>query len=196
MKPSWPKKLVQEVDVIVNVGANIGYYLCLALHYGKSIIAFEPIPENLHFLLHNIKANGWGSQAKVYPMALSDQVGILEIYGGGTRASLIEGWSENSQEDRLLVPVSTLNQILKGQLRDEKALFIIDIEGAEKMMLEGASDYIKHSPRPMWLIEITSHQHQPKGIAVNPHLLPTFELFWNAGYEVWAVEEILRKVTR
>ena len=153
------------------------------MHAGKSIIAFEPIPENLHFLLRNIKANGWESKAQVYPIALSNQVGVLEIYGGETGASLIEGWSENSKWDMLLVPVSTLNQTLKGQFRDEKILFIVDIEGAEKMMLEGASDFIARTPKPMWLIEITSHQHQPKGVAVNPHLPATFELFWKAGYE-------------
>lgn len=189
------KKLIQEVDAVVNVGANIGYYICLALHGGKPIIAFEPIPENVHFLLRNIKSNGWESRALVYPIALSNKVGILEIYGGGTGASLIEGWSENSKEDMLLVPSSTLNQVLKGQFQDEKILFIIDIEGAEKMVLDGATDFIARNPRPMWLIEVTSHQHQPKGIAVNPHLFETFQIFWAAGYEAWAVEDELRKVT-
>lgn len=180
--------------MVVNVGANIGYYICLAIQGGKRTIAFEPIPENLHFLLRNIKANGWESKAQVYPMALSNDVGIQEIYGGGTGASLIQGWSENSKEDMLLIPVSTLNQVLMGQLQNEKILFIVDIEGAEKMMLDGASDFINRNPRPMWLIEITSHQHQPKGVSINPHLLQTFERFWDLGYEAWAVESSLRKV--
>lgn len=188
------KKLIQDVNVVVNVGANIGYYICLAIQGGKRTIAFEPIPENLHFLLRNIKANGWESKAQVYPMALSNDVGIQEIYGGGTGASLIQGWSENSKEDMLLIPVSTLNQVLMGQLQNEKILFIVDIEGAEKMMLDGASDFINRNPRPMWLIEITSHQHQPKGVSINPHLLQTFERFWDLGYEAWAVESSLRKV--
>lgn len=188
-------KLIQEVDIVINVGANIGYYSCLALHAGKSVVAFEPIPENLHFLLRNIKANGWESRAQVYPMALSNDVGILEIYGGGTGASLIQGWAENPTEDMTLVPVSSLNKLLGDQYRDEKMLFVIDIEGAEKMMLDGASSFINRSPKPIWMIEITAHQHQPKGVSVNPHLLETFRLFWDAGYEAWVVEDDLRKVT-
>ncbi|OYY21091.1 MAG: hypothetical protein B7Y05_01705 [Polynucleobacter sp. 24-46-87] len=82
-------ELVKEVDVLINVGANIGYFSCLALRAGKSVIAFEPIPENLHSLLHNIKVNGWQPRAQICPIALSNDVGVLEIYGGGTGLSLI-----------------------------------------------------------------------------------------------------------
>lgn len=188
-------ELIKEVDVLINVGANIGYYSCLALHAGKSVIAFEPIPENLHFLLRNIKVNGWESRAQVYPIALSNDVGVLEIYGGGTGASLIEGWAQNPSDDMTLVPISTLDRVLAGQFNNEKVLFIIDIEGAEKMMLEGAATFINRSPKPLWIVEITSHQHQPQGVSVNPHLLGTFQLFWDAGYEAWAIEDNLRKVT-
>lgn len=189
-------ELINQVDTLINVGANIGYYSCLALHAGKSAIIFEPIPENLHFLLRNIKANGWESRAQVYPIALSNELGILEIYGGGTGASLIEGWAHNSSDDKILVPISTLDKTLSGRLENERILFIIDIEGAEKMMLEGASSFINRSPKPLWIIEITSHQHQPEGVLVNPHLLSTFQLFWDAGYEAWAIENELRKVSK
>ncbi len=126
-------ELVQNVDVVINVGANIGYYSCLALQAGKSLVAFEPIPENLHFLLRNIKANGWESRAEIFPMALSNHTGILEIYGGGTGASLIEGWAQQSSIDARLVPITTLDKLLGGKFsHNKKILLIIDIKGAEK----------------------------------------------------------------
>lgn len=87
------KKIVSFVDVVINVGANIGYYCCIALSQRKYVIAFEPINLNLRYLLRNIKANNWESLIEVYPMALSDKVGVIEIYGGGTGASLVEGWA-------------------------------------------------------------------------------------------------------
>jgi len=189
------RELVQKVDVVINIGANIGYYSCLALYAEKAVVAFEPMPENLHFLLRNIKANGWESRAEVFPMALSDQSGILEIYGGGTGASLIEGWAQQSSNDVTLVPITTLDKALGGKFNhNEKILFIVDIEGAEKKMLEGASSFLNRSPKPWWIMEVTSHQHQPKGVSINPHLLDTFQLFWNAGYEAWAIEDSLRKI--
>ena len=190
------RELIKDVDCVINVGANTGYYACLALHAGKSIIAFEPLPENLHFLLRNIRANGWQSSAQVFPMALSNQAGILEIYGGGTGASLIEGWAQNASDEVILVPTTTLDAILDGRFNNnEKLLLIVDIEGAEKMMLDGASKILNQSPKPIWIVEITSHEHQPKGVFVNPFLLETFQLFWNAGYEAYSIEENLRKVT-
>lgn len=190
-------ELIKDVDCVVNVGANIGYYSCLALQAGKSIIAFEPLPENLHFLLRNVKANGWQSKAQVFPMALSNRVGIIEIYGGGTGASLIEGWAQSSSDEKILVPTTTLDNILGHRFHNnERVLLIVDIEGAEKMMLDGASKILNHSPQPLWVIEITSHEHQPKGVSVNPFFLATFELFWEAGYEAYSIEENLRKITR
>src|SRR4051794_500141 len=49
--------LLPHVDVVVNVGANLGYYCCLALQAGKQMVAFEPIELNVRYLLKNIKAN-------------------------------------------------------------------------------------------------------------------------------------------
>jgi len=56
---AWVRKLLLEVDIMVNVGANVGYYCCHALSMGKPVIAVEPIARNLHYLLTNIRNNGW-----------------------------------------------------------------------------------------------------------------------------------------
>jgi len=53
---------------LVNVGANTGYYCCLALDRNKYVIAFEPINLNVKYLLRNIKANNWDDRIEVYPM--------------------------------------------------------------------------------------------------------------------------------
>lgn len=36
--------LLQEVDTLVNIGANVGYYCCHALSLGKRVIAVGCIP--------------------------------------------------------------------------------------------------------------------------------------------------------
>ena len=69
------RNILKDVDILVNVGANIGYYCCHALSMGKEVIAFEPIDRNLRYLYKNLKANSW-TGVEVFPMALSNNVDI------------------------------------------------------------------------------------------------------------------------
>jgi FkbM family methyltransferase len=190
------KRLLSDVDVVINVGANIGYYCCLAAKEGKHVVAFEPMPQNLRYLLRNIQANDWAESIEVFPLALSNKVGVTEIYGGGTAASLLKGWAGNSEKTKALVPLSTLDVVLGKRFLGQRVLFIIDIEGAEKSMLEGANTYLKSESSPIWLVEIAGAEHQPKGVKINPNLLSTFELFWDNGYVSHAADETFTEITR
>ncbi|MGZ3238504.1 MAG: FkbM family methyltransferase [Burkholderiaceae bacterium] len=188
------KKLIPRADVLINVGANVGYYCCIALSAGKPVIAFEPIYQNLQYLLRNIKANRWESGFEVFPIALSNKAGSIEIYGDGTGASLIKGWADTPVENVTLVPCTTMNNALGPRLHGKQCFFLVDIEGAEKFMLEGASDLINMTPKPIWMMEVSISEHQPKGVSINPNLLATFQIFWDAGYEAWTADKTCRLV--
>lgn len=188
------RKILKEVDILVNVGANIGYYCCHALSMGKSVIAFEPIPRNFSRLCKNIKANNW-SGAEIYPIALSNNVDVLEIYGSGTGASILKGWAGTSENFVTLVPSSTMDLVLGNRMQGKRVFVLIDVEGAEFWMLEGASTLLANDPKPIWLIEITTDEHQPEGAIINPHFKNTFQLFLQNGYQAFNVEQDLRPVT-
>lgn len=186
------KQILPCVDIVINVGANIGYYCCIALSQGKYVVAFEPINLNLRYLLRNIKANNWESRIEVYPVALSNKVGVIEIYGGGTGASLVKGWAGTPEQYVTLVPSTTLDNALNTRFQGKRCFILVDIEGAEQLMLEGASSIIDMVPRPVWMMEISISEHQPKGISVNPNLSSTFHFFWNNGYEAWTADRQCR----
>jgi FkbM family methyltransferase len=186
-------RILRSVDVFINVGANVGYYCCIALSQGKYVVAFEPMNANLRLLLRNVRANDW-SQIEVYPMAVGDRVGVLEIYGGGVGASLVKGWAGTSERYVSLVPSTTLNDALHGRFRGKRCLILVDVEGAERAVLEGASSIVQMQPRPIWMMEVSVTEHQPRGIAVNPDLSSTFQLFWSHGYEAWTADERCRIV--
>lgn len=184
-------RLLDDVDCLVNVGANIGYYCCHALAKHRRVIAFEPIHTNLRYLLKNLKANGWANDAEVFPLAVSDRPGIVEIYGGNTGASLLKGWSGTPEHQVTLVPCATLNDVLGSRLAGQRVLVLMDIEGAELHALNGASTLLHQDPRPTWLVEITITQ----GTRLNPNLLQTFELFFENGYQAWTATSKPRTVT-
>lgn len=184
------------IEVFINIGANIGYYCCIARSAGVPVIAFEPIERNLRYLLRNVRANGWKDGLEVFPVALSDAPGTVEIYGGGTGASLVRGWASMPEHYVRVVPTSTLDLVIGQRLHERRSLILVDIEGAERRMLEGAQRVLRNTPKPIWLVEVSSTEHQPKGQRVNPNLLSTFDVFWNLGYEATTADATRRRVDR
>jgi len=188
------RRVLERVDVVVNVGANIGYYCCLALQRGKHVVAFEPMSGNLRCLYQNVLANRWDDRIEIFPIALSDRIGMIQIFGGGTGASLVKGWAGTPEQYVEIVPTSTLDTVLGSRLSGRKCFVLVDIEGAERLMLAGASSFLVQQPKPVWMVEISVAEHQPQGTAINPHLLSTFQVFWDRGYEAWTADRRLRFV--
>lgn len=190
------RHLLQEVDVLVNVGANVGYYCCHALSLGKPVIAVEPIARNLHYLLTNIQNNGWSQQAEVFPVALGSKTDILQMWGGGTGASLIKGWASIPESYVTQVPVLRLDRVLGDTIQGKRALILMDIEGAEFMMLQGAAQALQNEPRPIWIMEISTTEHQPVGTSMNPNFLSTFELFFGSGYRAFTADASIQEIEK
>jgi FkbM family methyltransferase len=176
------RSLLSDVDVFVNVGANVGYYCLHALSAGKPVAAVEPIQRNLHYLLRNISENGWRKEAEIYPVALGADCSIADMFGGGTGASLVKGWASIPDTYVIQVPVATFDRLFENYLRGRKALILIDVEGAEYPLLRGAAQTLDQSPRHIWIVEINSSEHQPRGVPVSPHLEEIFDTFFSRGY--------------
>lgn len=188
------RKYLKDTDVFINIGANIGYYCCIALQQGKKTIAFEPIEMNLKYLYSNVKANGWEDNLEVFPIALSNKSGLIEMYGGGTGASLIEGWGGLPKDSCRLVPVSRLDDVLSDRLTGKRCFFVVDVEGAEQFMLEGATKHLCMNPKPIWMMEISITEHQSDGTKINPNLMSTFQMFWQNGYETRTADKKFIKI--
>ena len=189
-------QILPQVGTVINIGANIGYYTCLALNKNKKVIAFEPIESNLKYLLRNVKANNWDDACEIFPIALSNKVGIVEIYGGGTGASLIGGWAGIAKNYSTLVPCSTANKILRNFSHGERILVIMDVEGVENLVLEGATNLLEMSPKPIWLVEIAGDTHLPKGAKVDASFMKSFDFFWDRGYQARSADHYLRVIEK
>jgi FkbM family methyltransferase len=186
--------LLDDVDVFLNIGANVGYYCCMALQRGKQCIAVEPMQDNLHLLQKNIVANDWGHNVKLFPAAASDHDGIARIFGSGTGASLVEGWSGSF--DARYVPTLKLDSMLPMEI-EGRLLVLMDVEGHELAALLGANRLLARQPhKPLWIVEISIDEHWPQGQAVNPVLLETFDIFWSNGYRAFTADAALAEVTR
>jgi FkbM family methyltransferase len=176
------KKNLLNLDVFIDVGANIGFYTCLAHSLGKYVVAIEPQPQNLYCLYANLNNNNC-QNAEVFPLGLSNKPGLLTLYGAsGPSASLVSGWAGYSNNFKSVIPVNTLDTLLGDRFLGKKLFIKIDVEGAEYNVLRGALKTLCVSPRPTWFIEICLNEFHPDGM--NPDYEATFDLFWQHGYEV------------
>jgi FkbM family methyltransferase len=174
------QKLLNDITVFIDIGANIGFYSCLARAAGKQTIAIEPLTTNLDYLYANLQANGW-DDVEVIPCGLARQPGTAVLYGSGTGASLVSGWAGAPTTLHHTIPLSTLDIILGNRFVGQKLLIKIDVEGVEYGLLQSAINGLTLTPPPIWLVEIAFQEHFPSGM--NPHFAETFAIFWQHGYQ-------------
>jgi FkbM family methyltransferase len=172
--------LLAEHDVVLDIGANIGAYSCLAASKDKKVWAFEPSQANLSYLRKNISINGFEDRITVYPIGVAASEGKMALYGtGGANASFVSGWAGNRQSEP--VPVQSLDSLLSGNLSGQKLLIKVDVEGFESEVLKGAKETLSRRPSPTWLVEVMLAEEEIPG-GTNQRYAATFDLFWGAGY--------------
>lgn len=181
------RNIFENSDVFVDVGANIGFYSCLARQAKLHVVAVEPLQKNLKYLYANILANEW-DKVEIFPVGLAEHPGVATLFGGSsTGASLIGSWAGASRMFRQNIALSTLD-ILLGNRFDGKRIFIkMDVEGAEYPALLGAECVMNMRPKPTWVIEICLNEYHPDG--VNPNFQDIFNLFWRYGYEARTADQ-------
>ena len=188
------RELLEERDALIDVGANIGLYTCLARSLGKQALAVEPLAANVRRLRANLGANGW-KDTEIATVGLAAKEGEAELLGADTGASLVSGWAGLSQSTllRRTIRLTTLDNLLEGRYVDQRLLVKIDIEGAEHACLRGAAHTLARQPAPAWLVEICLTENFPQG--VNPHFAETFNIFFTCGYRAFTANAERRAIT-
>lgn len=137
------KQHVKEHDVVVDVGANMGYYTLLMAKLNAIVHAFEPEPTNFALLKKNVELNNF-TNVKLYNKAASNTNRkaklVLADYGTGQHAL------DNSKFGTRTIDVETTTIDLENV-----AFAKIDVEGAELLVLKG----MKTLPRKM-LVEFNT----------------------------------------
>jgi FkbM family methyltransferase len=178
------KFLLHKCDRFVNIGANVGYYLCMASKIGTPSVAFEPLSSNLTILYRNLILNNWSSNIEIFPLALGSKTQLSKIYGQGTGASLIKSWANSDPRHFKIVPTTTIDNFLLQKKAGEKLLILADIEGFELEMLRGAKKTLKLDPKPTWIIEVSFNEHLPSQFDYSK-ASKVFRLMWANGYKTY-----------
>ncbi len=152
-------------SVLLDVGANSGYYSLLAAVLGAlQVRAYEPVPAIADLLAANVAlsfAESDASRIQLHRVALADREGTAELFiphqGHGlveTSASLNPDFRQQHSA-RLEVPLTQLDTHLASQPLPKGAelLLKLDVESCEPQVLGGAEACVAHY-RPPILVEI------------------------------------------
>jgi FkbM family methyltransferase len=185
-------QLLASHDAVIDIGANVGLYSCLAASSGKQAIAVEPVPRNLNYLYRNLWENEF-RDVEVFPLGLAAKCGLGRIYGYGGIASFVPGWAQAREAQFSLVPLTTLDTIAAGRFTGGKLLIKMDVEGFELDVLAGAAETLERSPKPAWLVEILLRGEVVPG-GISRRFTETFKLFWAHGYRSKKLDSALTPV--
>ena len=142
---------IKEADIVVDIGANLGYFTLLAakkVGRGGAVIAIEPDNINFMYLMANIALNGVSRWTVPKEVAISDKKGKAKLfvcpYDSGhhtiNQAKGIKDYKDNKDKIKSYEVVTyTLDEFVRLPINVIK----IDAEGAEALILKGMKKTIK-----------------------------------------------------
>lgn len=179
---------LQQGNTVFDIGANAGFFtLIAAKKVGPAghVYAFEPGVYELQLLRHNLKINHLDN-VTIVDCAVSDKVGTAQfaISNDGAMNSLAQTKhpSQKIKEWRE-VKVITLDYFVEQQGIKHVDFMKIDVEGAEKKVLQGATNFLTRLDAPMILCEfcdVTALGFQSSGREL-------WDAFVDLGFQMWAI---------
>jgi FkbM family methyltransferase len=138
LESEYPDDLgIVEPEVIVDLGANVGYTLLdFRLRYPNArLIGLEPDPVAFHTLRLNTAAD---PNISVLPLAIAGADGLREFYSSSE--SVVSGFERTRDfQTPITVPTRSLDTLMKELGLARIDLLKIDVEGAEEEVLAAAT---------------------------------------------------------
>jgi FkbM family methyltransferase len=196
--------IVEEGDVCVDAGANVGYFtLLMAQKAGcrGKVISIEAAPGNAARLTQNIKLNNFEDRVEVISAACSDSAGALTFYLHSKSDMLcrlerpkkdeLDYWLMGRKWMSTVVRADTLSALV-GRDAPNVSFIKMDVEGTEHKMCK---DILKNFTSSRLCVAIEAKQ---------PYIRETLEPFEKAGFFVydlhndylWVVENKIKPATR
>jgi FkbM family methyltransferase len=158
------KTYIKPEDVVLDVGANIGYFtrILSAIVGSKGRVhAFEPMPSAIRLLKKNTETL---DNVTLHEVALSNKEGTSDFFITKYGDVSSFGRDTHSASAKLIsVKTDTIDNIIKEEIRID--LIKIDVEGYEYEVLMGAMETIRMK-RPLLYFEYVDRYTQDRGITI------------------------------
>jgi FkbM family methyltransferase len=146
------RDLISPGMTVCDIGANAGFYtIALSRYVGPkgSVVAFEPLPQNLRKLRRHLDLNNI-ENVMVGECALADEKGTASFALGD---SDFTGRLSHDGGGAFTVATVSLDEVIAEDQLTDPSFLKIDVEGAEAKVLLGARQLVQRS-HPTMLIAI------------------------------------------
>jgi FkbM family methyltransferase len=156
------KRVLHERMVCLDIGANVGYFTLLMSRIvgpSGSVISFEPTPHTFEVLRKNIALNGC-ENVRVEQIALFDRQDTLEFHEGppgyevyNSLGNITHPSAAEQSFTTTKVQCLTLDSYLATSHTKHVDFIKMDVEGAERFVLNGMLRTLDEHPNLQFVIE-------------------------------------------
>lgn len=139
---------IRPEDVMVDVGAHVGFYSLLASKRAARVLSIEADPKTFRYLERNLAMNRVAN-VRAVQAGVSDRCESLKLFsndalGDMSAHSFVPGWGRG---DAVEVKCFPLIQVMKAHGFDSCDVLKIDVEGFEYRVLKPLFDQAEFRPR-------------------------------------------------
>ena len=193
---AWMLALGHDARIVFDIGSNIGQSALLLLHPGqvKEIVLVDANPLALSQAAQNLILNGWGERTRFVCAFASNQAAEkVDFYtiGTGAAGSIYASHAKTASilKSKRSVPTTTIDNLVEifNCLPD---LVKIDVEGAEQLVLQGATK-LAHKQVTQFFVEMHSNTELP--MSENAQKI----LCWcqQVNYQAWYLKDKIKLTT-
>lgn len=181
------RQIAKKDWICFDIGANVGYYTLLfsSLCKDGEIHSFEPLPLCYHLLSASILLNNFNN-IRLNKFALSNCNGVSEFSVSKKYESSSFVHTEMSPlENTIQVEIRRLDDYIKENSIERIDFMKIDVEGAEKLVLEGFTETLskKELQPKILLLEL----YDPNFVHYNTSIEEIVTFLYSYGYKAFVI---------
>ena len=180
------KKYVHEGDIVIDIGAHVGYYtLLMAQLVGENgkVYSFEPDPVNFQLLKKSVEINGFENVVLIQK-AVSNITDKVKLFLGDNDSAINRIYDAKLGDAKESIDVESIRIDEYFKENDELINFIkIDSEGSEVKIINGMKQFLSRNQELVMMTEFFPFLIKKSGDEPNQYL----KLLEKSGFSLYNI---------
>jgi FkbM family methyltransferase len=163
--------LITPESIVLDVGANVGYHtvqFARAVGPLGRVFAFEPDPDNLRLLAHNVRTNGFDN-VTIVPKAVTSVTRSLNLFLSPDNHGDHRVYDSGDGRQAVHIDAVAIDEVMR-EVTGPVSLIKLDIQGAEPAALRGMEWFLSQHPESWIATELWPAGLERSGSSLEAYL--------------------------